>query len=397
LVIFTTFVKAAFAHELAMDQLLLMPDREHGVLRGQVTFNPHRTRQKADESPAEIERRVLATLSASIKIELDGKPCQARYQIRELWVAPAATVGDIVMVQCALPRSARELRVFADASIPSLVVTVESSDASGAITSRSVMIPGGSFSPPYRFQSASDWRSGGANQFLPDGGLASSEPIPSANTPSSAASPAAAATPHPTPRPANTGDFVESTPFAQAKRYVVLGFHHILPLGWDHVLFVAGLVLGSGLRLRGLVLQLSAFTLAHTVTLALGALGWILLPARVVEPLIAFSIAFVAIENLRPAGASRYHLLIVLGFGLLHGQGFAGALAQTGLPRDSFLVALLSFNVGVELGQLSVVLVLFGLLRLSLKPENMRRFAIVPGSIAIALAGLYWGIQRLFS
>ncbi|HWA71808.1 MAG TPA: HupE/UreJ family protein [Polyangiaceae bacterium] len=378
-----------------MDQLLLMPDREHGVLRGQVTFNPHRTRENEDESPAEIERRVLATLSANIKIELDGKPCRARYQVRELWVAPAATVGDIVMVRCELPRNARELRVFADGSIPSLVVTVESSDASGAVTSRSVMVPGGSFSPPYRFHAASDWRSGGANQFLPDGGLASSEPTASAGALEPATPAPSSAALAPTPAPANAGDFVEAAPLAEAKRYLVLGFHHILPLGWDHVLFVAGLVLGSGLRLRALVLQLSAFTLAHTLTLALGALGWIVLPARLVEPLIAFSIAYVALENLRPSGALRYRLLIVLGFGLLHGQGFASALVQTGLPRDSFLVALLSFNVGVELGQLTVVLALVCLLRLSLKPEKMRRFAIVPGSIAIALAGLYWGIQRL--
>jgi hypothetical protein len=198
----------------------------------------------------------------------------------------------------------------------------------------------------------------------------------------------------PKPTPSAEG-FVEASPLSQAWRYLVLGFHHILPLGWDHVLFVAGLVLGSGLKFRLLVLQLSAFTLAHTFTLALGALGLVVLPASVVEPLIAFSIAYVAIENLTPKGASRHRLLVVFAFGLLHGQGFAGALKQTGLPQDSFLIALLSFNVGVELGQLTVVLVLLGLLRFALKPDQLRHYVTIPGSLAIALTGLYWGVERL--
>jgi hypothetical protein len=370
------------------------------VLRGQITFNPHRTREKADETAAEIERRLLATLSTSVRLELDGRPCRTKYELRELWVPPAATVGDIVNLKCDLPRAARELRVFADASIPALVVTVEGVDGSGALASRSVMITGGSFSPPYRFQTASDWRAGGANQFLPDGGLASAEasatPSAGASAPLPAAPPAPSLSPpNPSSNTPSAGEFVEAAPLSQAKRYLVLGFHHILPLGWDHVLFVAGLVLGSGLRLRRLVLQLSAFTVAHTFTLGLGALGLIVLPPRVVEPLIAFSIAYVAVENLTRKDSSRSRLLLVFGFGLLHGQGFASALSQTGLPHDAFLVALLSFNLGVELGQLTVVLALFAVLRLTLRPENLRRYAVLPGSLAIALTGLYWGVLRL--
>jgi hypothetical protein len=180
-----------------------------------------------------------------------------------------------------------------------------------------------------------------------------------------------------------------------ASRYLLLGFRHILPLGWDHVLFVTGLVLGCGRRWKRLLAELSAFTLAHTVTLALGALGWVVLPARVVEPLIAFSIAYVALENLRGPASTRRRLLVVLGFGLLHGQGFASALAASGLPHDAFLLSLFSFNVGVELGQFTVVLVLMGGLFWIRDEAHLQRYAVRPASLAIGLVGLAWGAQRL--
>jgi hypothetical protein len=160
-------------------------------------------------------------------------------------------------------------------------------------------------------------------------------------------------------------------------------------------LFVAGLVLGSRRRLRSLLLQLGAFTVAHTVTLGLGALGLVVLPGRIVEPLIAFSIAFVAIENLVTKGEPRHRHAWAFAFGLLHGQGFASALAETGLPSESFLTALFAFNVGVELGQLVVVAVLLAVLYGLSDAERFRRFALRPGSVAIALAGLYWGVERL--
>jgi hypothetical protein len=161
------------------------------------------------------------------------------------------------------------------------------------------------------------------------------------------------------------------------------------------VLFVAGLVLGSRRRFRSLLLQLGAFTVAHTVTLGLGALGLVVLPGRVVEPLIAFSIAFVAIENLLTKGEPRYRPAWAFAFGLLHGQGFASALAETGLPSESFLTALFAFNVGVELGQLAVVAALLVVLYGLSDPERFQRFAVRPGSVAIAMAGLYWGVERL--
>jgi hypothetical protein len=177
--------------------------------------------------------------------------------------------------------------------------------------------------------------------------------------------------------------------------YLKLGFVHILPHGWDHVLFVCGLVLGAGGRLRRLLLELSVFTIAHTFTLGLGALGWVIVPGEIVEPLIAFSIVAVAVENIWSLRSERYRLLVVLLFGLLHGQGFAGALAATGLPADAFLWALLSFNLGVEAGQVVVAASLGVPLFLLRHRAWYRRYLTVPLSLGIAATGLYWGIERL--
>ncbi|MDU8912085.1 HupE/UreJ family protein [Aestuariicoccus sp. MJ-SS9] len=136
--------------------------------------------------------------------------------------------------------------------------------------------------------------------------------------------------------------------------YIPVGFDHILPLGLDHILFVLGLFFLST-HLRPLLWQVSAFTLAHTVTLALGALGMVNIPGSIVEPLIAASITFVAVENILSRGLSRARPVVVFVFGLLHGLGFASVLGEFGLPQQAFVPALIGFNVGVELGQLTVI------------------------------------------
>jgi hypothetical protein len=161
------------------------------------------------------------------------------------------------------------------------------------------------------------------------------------------------------------------------------------------VLFVAGLVLGAGQRFKPLLLQLSAFTLAHSLTLALGALGLVVLPSKLVETLIALSLAVVAVENLLQRGTPRQRVWLVLCFGLLHGQGFARVLTELELPRQSFLVALVSFNLGVEAGQLIVVAGLSVLLYWLRDPLAFRRYAVVPGSLFIAAIGAYWAVERL--
>ena len=140
--------------------------------------------------------------------------------------------------------------------------------------------------------------------------------------------------------------------------YIPVGVDHIVPLGLDHILFVLGLFFLST-RLAPLLWQISAFTLAHTITLALAALGYVSVPASIVEPLIALSIVYVAVENLFTSGLNPWRPVIVFGFGLLHGLGFASVLAEFGLPESSFIPALIGFNVGVELGQLMVIAVAF--------------------------------------
>ena len=179
------------------------------------------------------------------------------------------------------------------------------------------------------------------------------------------------------------------------RSYLALGFTHILPKGLDHILFVLGLFLLSR-RLKPLLLQVTAFTVAHTVTLALSIYGVVSLPSSIVEPLIALSIVFVAVENLYVTELRPSRVALVFGFGLLHGLGFAGVLSELGLPRAEFLPALLSFNLGVEAGQLAVIglaLLAVGLVR---QRTWYRRAVVVPASGLIAAVGLYWSIQRLF-
>ena len=139
-----------------------------------------------------------------------------------------------------------------------------------------------------------------------------------------------------------------------ALRYFTLGFTHILPKGLDHILFVVGLFLLST-KWRSVLLQVSTFTLAHSITLGLTIYGVVSLPARVVEPMIALSIAYVAIENVVTTELKSWRVALVFSFGLLHGMGFAGVLRDLGLPRSDFLAALVTFNLGVEAGQLTVV------------------------------------------
>lgn len=178
--------------------------------------------------------------------------------------------------------------------------------------------------------------------------------------------------------------------------YIPVGFDHILPKGLDHILFVLGLFFLST-RLRPLIWQVSAFTLAHTVTLALAAMGWVSVPAAIVEPLIAASIVFVAVENILTDGLNRWRPVVVFGFGLLHGLGFASVLAEFGLPVGQFVPALLGFNVGVEIGQLTVIAAAYLSVGLWFGRKPWYRSVIaVPASAMIALVGGWWFIERVF-
>lgn len=177
-------------------------------------------------------------------------------------------------------------------------------------------------------------------------------------------------------------------------QYIPVGFDHILPKGLDHILFVLGLFFLS-LRLGALLWQVTAFTLAHTVTLALGALGIIVVPGAIVEPIIAASIVYVAVENILARGMTPWRPFVVFGFGLLHGLGFASVLAEFGLPQAQFIPALLGFNLGVELGQLTVIAIAFVLVGYWFGDKQWYRARIaVPASAVIALIGAWWVIER---
>jgi len=178
-------------------------------------------------------------------------------------------------------------------------------------------------------------------------------------------------------------------------QYIPVGFEHILPLGLDHILFVLGLFFLS-VRLRPLLWQVSAFTLAHTVTLALGAMGWVNVPGTIVEPLIAASIVYVALENVFLGHLTRFRPVVIFGFGLLHGLGFASVLGEFGLPDGQFVPALIGFNVGVELGQLTVIALAFLVVGAWFrdKPWYQARIA-TPASLVIAAVGAYWFVERV--
>jgi hypothetical protein len=177
--------------------------------------------------------------------------------------------------------------------------------------------------------------------------------------------------------------------------YTGLGFTHILPKGLDHILFVLGIFLLS-LHWRPLLWQVTAFTLAHSITLALSLYGVISLPSSIVEPLIALSIVCVAVENLLVTELKPWRVWVVFGFGLLHGLGFAGVLTALGLPPGDFLPALIAFNVGVELGQLAVIALAFLAVGLwfGRRPWYRRR-VVLPASALIALVGAWWTVERL--
>ena len=176
--------------------------------------------------------------------------------------------------------------------------------------------------------------------------------------------------------------------------FIKAGFEHIIPQGLDHILFVLGLFF-STLKLRSLILQVTAFTFAHSITLALAALGFVKLQLSVVEPLIFLSIVWVAFENTFFKKTTKWRPLVVFTFGLLHGLGFATLLTQYGLPKDNFISLLLAFNVGVEFGQFAVLLAAFILIRLIYLKTEYKNQLKIPASILIGCTGLFWFIESI--
>ncbi|MEM6819692.1 MAG: HupE/UreJ family protein [Pseudomonadota bacterium] len=178
---------------------------------------------------------------------------------------------------------------------------------------------------------------------------------------------------------------------AQLWTYLVAGVRHIIPDGFDHLLFVAGLFLVAQ-SIRQLIAFVSLFTLAHTVTLISAALGWVAIPAMVVEPLVLASIIWIGIVNLRAKHAGTSSGITVFVFGLLHGFGFAGAIRELTLPADQTISALVSFNVGVEIGQLAFLLLLFCITKLAVEaPTPPARPALrrLGGAAILGVSSVY--------
>jgi hypothetical protein len=178
--------------------------------------------------------------------------------------------------------------------------------------------------------------------------------------------------------------------------YVQLGFTHIVPKGIDHILFVLGLYF-LGTQWRPLLIQVTAFTLAHSITLALGLYGVVDVSPRIVEPLIALSIVYVAVENILTDKLTPWRPFVVFLFGLLHGLGFAGILREVDLQPANYLTALIGFNVGVELGQLAVIAAAWVVAGYWFRHQPWYRARVVwPVSAVIALVGLGWTVERIW-
>ena len=176
--------------------------------------------------------------------------------------------------------------------------------------------------------------------------------------------------------------------------YLKLGYKHILPLGLDHILFVVSLFLLST-NLKSVLWQSLAFTIAHSVTLGLAMYSVVNVSPDVVEPLIALSILYVALENVFISKLRPSRIGIVFLFGLIHGLGFASALSNLGLPQNSYLSSLIMFNIGVELGQLTIIFAAFFLFGkwFGGKPFY-HKYIVIPVSLTIAAIALFWVVQR---
>ncbi len=294
----------------------------------------------------ELVARLLVLLKRRLRVRFDGRPDAFEVSLRERGrplpegILPAA-LGLVVRLSGRVPDGAHEVTFFASRAFPPVRLTVTRTGETAG--SAEMLEPGGE-----------SW------------------PIPLAG-----------------PRSAAT---LTDT----VRRYLVLGVTHIVPWGLDHVLFVLGLALLSP-RLAPLLAQVTAFTVAHTLTLALSSYGVVTLSPRVVEPLIALSIVYVAVENVVSPRLRASRLVLVFVFGLLHGLGFAGVLGELGLPEGRRLSALLAFNVGVELGQLAVIAGAVVVLAVWTQLGGRREAPVQPASLAIATMGLFWFVQRLIA
>ncbi|MGB1085691.1 MAG: HupE/UreJ family protein [Alphaproteobacteria bacterium] len=199
----------------------------------------------------------------------------------------------------------------------------------------------------------------------------------------------------------------ELSPVSQATmsqtiiEYIILGMEHIVPKGLDHILFIFG-VFFFAVKLKPLLWQVTMFTLAHSLTLILASLKLVFIPASIIEPLIALSIGYVAFENIFQR-QSKFHsrsntirYAVIFFFGLIHGLGFAFVLEDIGLPTGQLILSLLSFNIGVEIAQIGLVVLAYLLMFYPSKQLWYRKAIQIPCSLVIGLIGIYWFFERVF-
>jgi hypothetical protein len=178
-------------------------------------------------------------------------------------------------------------------------------------------------------------------------------------------------------------------------KYLQLGFIHVIPTGFDHILYILCLFVFSS-NVKTVLLQCSVFTVAHSLSLGLAATGFIMPNSSIIEPIIAASILFTAVENIIHSKINAGRIFLIFGFGLIHGLGFANALNEIGLPKNQFLTSLLSFNLGVELGQLTVILAAYFLISKWFNKKHWYKERIIyPISSIIGCIALYWTIERI--
>jgi hypothetical protein len=190
-------------------------------------------------------------------------------------------------------------------------------------------------------------------------------------------------------------EFDDLSGAASAWFYTKLGFAHIIPDGLDHILFVLSLFLSEP-KVRSILKLSLAFTLAHSATLVLAMYGVVNIPAKIIEPVIALTIVIVAAANIFPGKRKHGRMGLVFLFGLVHGLGFASSLSTVGLPENDYLLSLITFNAGVELGQISVIVAAFLLIGkwFGEKPFYRKRI-LIPASLVIILVAATWTIQRI--
>jgi hypothetical protein len=394
-----TWAPASLSHDLELDHLTLWVEPNRSTLRGELTVRPDLTRDRRAPVTAQTKAQ-LGELVTRLKIRIDDRACDPTLNVRELWTRGGAVSGDVVMLSCPLAATARQIDVAIEAPFDVLAVTLEYRGLAATPAFSALLRAGDRTSAvPLRAAEPRDgWRPGGAELLVPPSAAPSSPatgPAPGRAMPASSAAPTPPVAPDPSSRPAA---------WSVVGSYCRLGIEHILPLGLDHVAFVVGIVLGATRR-RELVLDISLFTLAHSLTLGLGASGWLAFSAAAVEPWIALSIAAIGLESWR-AQRSRSHVpetrtsavfrrSVVFAFGLLHGLGFANVLRELAVPPEAFVPALFGFNVGVELAQLVVAAALLVLLSVAGRTHRIRSAVTVGISVALVVLGLGWTGVRL--